>query len=745
MLKTFVQSISAAALAIAMASNAYAAEENVAQTDQSEVLDGDRGDNVIIVTGQKFEQSLQDVTSSVDVTTSEEISREPITDLYDIVDRIPNVSSSFGGLGFSIRGIDQRGIAGGGATLTVYVDDSPLDNQTTFFGPLDSWDLGQVEVYRGPQSTNFGRNALAGAIYVRTQDPTYEWDIRARGEIGNNGQRQIAAAFGGPIVEDSLAFRVAANYRESDGFIFNTFLNEVADATELKTVRLKLLMEPADNFKIITTSSYSENFAGEDNVNPLSGQQADGSFDAGSVAREVAYDFAGAEGTDTFIQSINVSLGLADGLDLQSISTYQNTDYLRREDFDNSPASLGFLDRQGTDETFSQELRLKYQSERFKGLFGFYYFDNHNVFDDDFIISAGILGPIFPASILISRAAVNTADTRNYAFFTDGEFALTDTIDLLFGLRYDNEKTDTVAVATTAIANPPLPALPPFVEQLLVSQAGTTTQQVGASFDAWLPKGGIRWSPNDDFNLSLVAQRAYRSGGAQIFVVDGSINEFNPEYLWNYEFAMRSTWMDGRLKWNANIFYSDWSDQQVSIPVPQFPTFGLTQNAGSSTLYGFETDLSFEFTPEIEIYGGLGYSFTEFDDFPNGNFDPDMAIGEANQDNFSGNRFPFAPRWSANAGISYNSDFGLFGGVDANYQSRIFQGNENFDANYFGDRILVNARIGYEFVEGVRLSAYVRNLFDEQYFTSLNVSATGDEFSRLGAERTFALRLDLDF
>ncbi|MEM7730448.1 MAG: Plug domain-containing protein, partial [Pseudomonadota bacterium] len=152
--------------------------------------------------GQKIDQTLAEVTSSVDVTTAEEIAREAIVDLYDIVDRIPNVTSSFGGLGFSIRGVDQRGIAGSGSTLTIYVDDSPLSNQTTFFGPLDSWDLGQVEVYRGPQSTNFGRNALAGAIYVRTQDPTFDWDLNARGEVGDNGVRQGAIAGGGPIIDD---------------------------------------------------------------------------------------------------------------------------------------------------------------------------------------------------------------------------------------------------------------------------------------------------------------------------------------------------------------------------------------------------------------------------------------------------------------------------------------------------------------------------------------------------------------
>lgn len=726
-----------------MALSAFSAPGAMAQDfEASEAADStaEQDQPTIIVTGQKAEQDLQQVTASVDVTTAEEISREPITTVYDVIDRIPNVTSSFGGLGFAIRGVDQRGIAGTGATLTVYVDDSPLGNQTTFFGPLDSWDLGQVEVYRGPQSTNFGRNSLAGAIYVRTQDPTYEWDVRARGEIGNNGQRQAALAFGGPIVDDSFAFRVSANFRESDGFIFNTFLGEEADATELKTVRLKLLMEPTDGFKIITTSSYTENFAGEDSVNPTTGQQADGRFDAGDVVREVAYDFPGLEGTDTFIQSINMTVGITDQIDFQSISTYQDTSYVRQEDFDNSPADAGALDRTGTDEAFSQELRLRYDSKLLNAALGFYYFSNEDNFTDSFSVPGSIIGVPLPG-LFVGRNSSIDGETDNYAFFTDGELAVTDQIDLLFGLRYDNEETSQIAVSDTFLVAGVIPPQFGFLNALF----GVETQSTSAEYDAWLPKGGVRWSPNEDLNFSFVVQRAYRAGGSEISILDGSLNEFEPEFLTNYELAMRSEWLEGRLRWNANIFYADWSDQQVFLPFEQFPTFGRTVNAGESTLYGFETDISFEATPEIEVYGGLGYSFTEFDDFPNGNFDPSAPETEANQENFAGNRFPFAPRWSANAGIAYNGDSGLFGGIDANYQSSVFQQNENFDVNLHGDRILVNARLGYTFAERFSLSAYVRNAFDEQYFTSLNVVTPGDEFSRIGAERTFAVRLDVDF
>ena len=79
----------------------------------------------VIVKGQKIDTELQDVAASVEVVTGFEIAREPVSDLYDIVERIPNVTTSFGDLGFAIRGIDQRGIGGSGRgqTLTVYVDD----------------------------------------------------------------------------------------------------------------------------------------------------------------------------------------------------------------------------------------------------------------------------------------------------------------------------------------------------------------------------------------------------------------------------------------------------------------------------------------------------------------------------------------------------------------------------------------------------------------------------------------------
>lgn len=701
--------------------------ENARETVAETVTDAgdDQTVEVIVVTGEKIARSLEEVTASVEVVTAAEIAREPVADLYEIVERIPNVTSSLGGLGFAIRGIDQRGIgsAGNGQTLTIYVDDAPLGNFTTFFGPLGSWDLGQVEVYRGPQSTNFGRNALAGAVYVRTQDPSYDWEVKARAEIGEYDTRQLAAAVSGPLVDDRIAFRLTGDYRETDGFIDNTFLDEPADATELKTGRLKFLFDPAENVRIITTTSYTENFAGEDGV-PASG----------GFAREVAYDTPGREGTETFLQSVNATWEVSDRFEIQSLTSFQTTDYVRTEDFDLTPAPIAALDRTGEDEALAQELRFKYQGDRLSGALGFYFVDTRQSFDDTFTIPITIVNPALPLDNLVSRTSLFDDEATNYAVFFDGSYRLGRDVDLLFGGRYDYEDQTNVATAITDIVGD----LPPGFE-FLESLEGETEQRTDADFEAFLPKMGLRWRASEAMTLAFVAQKAYRAGGAEINVVDGGIDSFDPEYLWNYELSARGVWLDGRLRWNANVFYSDWTDQQVAIQVSDTITnLFRTVNAGQSTLYGLETDITWVVDERLEVYGGLGITETEFDDFPN------PMAGEGQPDNFAGNAFPFAPQVSLNAGFDYRHPSGLFTGIDVNYQSSAFSDQENFIVNEVEGRTLVNARLGYAVTDNVQILVYARNLLDEDYFTTLD-RQPGNDFARVGAPRVIAARLDVQF
>ena len=146
----------------------------------------------VTVTGQQQERSLQDEPTSVALVSGAQLDSGTDTDLYRLVAMTPNVNSSSDVRGFSIRGISQQGFGPeGGLLLSVKVDGATVQGyQGTFFGPFSTWDMDRVEIFRGPQSTQQGRNALAGAIVMKSADPEYRTSVRARARLGNLGATQ---------------------------------------------------------------------------------------------------------------------------------------------------------------------------------------------------------------------------------------------------------------------------------------------------------------------------------------------------------------------------------------------------------------------------------------------------------------------------------------------------------------------------------------------------------------------------
>ncbi len=169
--------------AIPLSSSAYA------QVSDTEIAEGIE---TITVTGQKIDRSLQETANSVSVTTAKALEQLDISTPSDLFQHIPNVHGGTN-QGFTIRGIDSFNVSGGGNSYltSVYFDGAPLPFRMVRSGKMSLWDVNQVEVFRGPQSTIQGRNALAGAIIIRSQDPTYEWSGKARVTLGEEGQQEL--------------------------------------------------------------------------------------------------------------------------------------------------------------------------------------------------------------------------------------------------------------------------------------------------------------------------------------------------------------------------------------------------------------------------------------------------------------------------------------------------------------------------------------------------------------------------
>ena len=120
---------------------------------------------------------------------------------------------------------------------------------------------------------------------------------------------------------------------------------------------------------------------------------------------------------------------------------------------------------------------------------------------------------------------------------------------------------------------------------------------------------------NEDLTTSFTFQQGYRSGGVGTNVATTKPYQYDAEYTNNYEFSLRSTWLDGALVANANIFYIDWTEQQVDVQLSGNIFDSETRNAGSSELTGFEVELTYQVTNQLKLYSSLGQAKSEFTDF----------------------------------------------------------------------------------------------------------------------------------
>ena len=656
----------------------------------------------IVVTSEKLGRTLIETTTSIELLTGEELEKRSIEDLYDIVVRTPNVGQSFGEKGFNIRGVDQRGAgAGTGLLVNTIVDGASLpNNQSTFFGPYSAWDLEQVEILRGPQGTTQGRNAIGGSIIINSAKPSLQLNEgRARASVGDEGLSQLAFAQNLVAIEDELAFRVSVENRESDGFVFNPTLDQNHDEREALTLRAKALWAPNDKFEALWTTNFTNSNGGVDVIDFLNFPAERNNF-----SNEPAF-----EGSEHLVNTLTLSYQLNEAVSIYSSSTAYQHDYLRMVDVDNTALATGALNRVQDDSSFSTELRVNYDvGGRFRGVTGVYYGDFDNTRDD------GIAIPVFfilPDSRVLSALGINpnslifrdlngVDSEENLALFGEFEYDINDRLTLIAGARYDDEErvSRTVQVVTSEV---PLPLpLPP-----------TEVEPLDSSFDALLPKLGLRYSLSDNTVFGFTAQSAYRAGGQSVSNVSATVANFDTETAWNYEASLRSASSDGRFSVSANLFYTDWTDQQVSrrtdfAIMNDIGADNITINAGESRLYGAEFNWDAQWTENVSSYFAVGLLNTEYQDFVSGEIDN------------SGNEFAFAPSATVNAGLDYQAENGFVARADVNWRGDQFSDAENMQGTQIDAYALVNLKLGYQ-SDNWSVFAFARNLFDEEYVTQI--------------------------
>lgn len=672
----------------------------------------------VTIYGARNATTLNDTTASVGIVNAEAIEDGQIRYTQDAYRRLANVmDSATVNSGFVIRGMSSEGLVpSGGPAGSLYVDGILQTRYNARFGARNLWDVEQVEVYRGPQSTLSGRSAMTGAVYIKSKDPTFDKEVELSSTIGSNDLVGGAFVVNTPLVEDQIALRISGAFERSHAeptySDFKHFDNFDDLTTEISgTIRAKLLITPSEmpDTRAVVTYSYSKDRPNDALVGLESGR---GDFNNSPVT------YTEYRWTEAHNLGLEITHDFSDPLRFTSQTGFQYGINNRRSidegtvDIPRGITGKNGITGEDDNSIFTQEFRLNYDADQWKWVAGVY--GSYEVWDG--------------ATDIVAFDAYQQSDsqdrkTSNIAIFGEATYEFAPTWFATVGGRLDYLKDkDLQKNYFGEIDSTPV-------------LTGTRSSLSELNF---VPKIGLAKEFGDNHKVGLSYTQGFRSGGSYVNRTDPDLAlvTYDPEYSQSYELSYKGTLLDDRLTLNANLFYTKYTDQQIEFrPVSTIPGYRIIQNAASSRAWGFEIEPTYQVSDQFSAFASIGYLNTKFLSF-------DLGDGEDTLD-FSGESFPEAPEWTFGFGGRYEFENGVFVGADAKYTTDY---NSRFGSKgmyKIDSRFLVNAQTGFK-KDNWEVTAFVENLTDEKYFTTVD-SDYYLPFGQAGKRRSFGLNLRTKF
>ena len=615
----------------------------------------------IVVTADLKEQSEIKIASSVFIVSEEAIATRGAMHLEEVLNAIPNLNFASGSNRprfFQIRGVGERSQFGSpvNASVGFLVDDIDFSGAGTIASMLD---VEQIEVLRGPQGTRYGASALGGLIKVKTKDPSSEQELELKITHGQYATQNFDLIFNLPV-SDQLLLRAAFNDHESDGYMYNQFLDRNdANGRDESTSRIKMRWLPSNKWVVDVS---------------LANTEVDNGYDSFSLDnnRVTLSDEPGFDRQKSRYASIK-SKWLGQNYEITTILGAANSDIDYGYDEDWSFTGIHPFGYTSTDrylrerKTRSAELRINSLSE-FSWVAGFYFFDSNEDLLRDY-------------TFLTSNFSSNY-EFKSYAVFAESEIELSEGTSLLAGVRFEKRETN---------------------------YQDSEGIEFSPSEDFW----GGEISLNKDLSDNLLGYvsiaRGFKAGGFNIDgTLDSDLREFNEEYLIEYETGLKGAFFRGNLQVRLAIFMDDRKDQQVKSSLVRPRPDGSTEfidflgNAAAGTNKGLEGSIVWELNPNWRLTLDAGILRATFDEYIN-------EFGE----NLSGRDQAHAPSYMASAGFRF---------AQGRWTASLTADTK--DEFYFSDRhgvrseraTLANFSVEYS-VMPWQIALWARNLGDENYQT----------------------------
>jgi iron complex outermembrane receptor protein len=749
-----IRSTVTSSVAIAVASTSlFIAPAAYAQDETAE--DGP-GLGEIVVTAQRREENLQDVPLSITALRGDNLDAVSAggVDIRGLSGRVPSllVESSFGRTfpRFYIRGLGNTDFDfNASQPVSLVYDDVVLENPILKGFPI--FDLERVEVLRGPQGTLFGRNTPAGIVKFDSVKPSDVAGGYGKISYGRFNAINAQGAVGGPLGE-KVSIRLSGLYQRQDDYVDNVTpagtTKDAFEGYEEYAARLQFLIKPSDDLDILLTGQFRslDGTARLFRANVFTkGQQG---LNSNFNRYRVSTDGQNEQKVDTQNATARITYD-AGAVSLISVSSLWKGSSNSVGDVDGglgafftAPATgPGFIpfsaetrDQVPNLKQFTQEFRiasngdgpLSYQA-------GVFYFDETlTIRSDNYATLGDFFGTLFTPPGGVNIVASQRQESEAWGVFGSATFAVTDSLKLTGGIRYNNDKRDFTASRDFDSF--------PFDQFLAPPLLGTVTRKTKEDNITW--DVSANYAATDDLNLYARVARGYRAPSIQgrlLFppstatpLQDG-VTVGNSETITSYESGIKSTFLDGRARFNVNGFYYELKDAQLTA-VGGGVNANRLINADKVRGYGFEADLEFKPVPELLITAGVSYNNTSIRDAglttaacgaQLGGASPsvctilDPVVVPANAAfslpaivNINGNSLPQSPRWIANWTAKYGIPVGdgeIYAFTDWAYRSKI-----NFflyESVEFQDKSMLEGglRVGYK-TDAFDVAAFVRNI-----------------------------------
>ena len=751
----------------------------------------------ITVTARRREEPLQTVPVAVTAFDEETLVSASVATLVDLGALTPGLY------------LEGTGSAGGGAVsmrsqvapevqlnldpaVGVYIDDVYLPRQRGNLGKL--FDVSSVQALKGPQGTAFGRNTTGGALVIQHRKPSGGLGGYVQATIGDYDRIDTQGALEFPIIEDTLAARLAFDItRRNEGYTRNLFTGQELDDDHSESWRATLVWTPTEDIEMVlrhdglhidqaggSTRAGSVIPGGPTVIgnpllcfilfsvqSPLGGGLGD-CIVGGALAQEerdqeargpyeVNSDLTLFQKTTTWGLSHETRIAF-DGFEVKNVAAYRRLSQESNIDVDGSQfrllgASLAIEQWQ-----FSEELLFSGGSDdgALEWFAGVYYFEEQGTdgssnasFEDVFLL------PAFAANDPNPNAFKSSAENSHYSAFGELAFELPflEDVRARLGARYNYDERKFTAEHFNGMGCTLTDAEPPAGVPL-----DPCIREVDESFDKVTWTAGLDWQVTEDVMLYVVQRRGYRSGGFNLRALSPSqFQPFKAEIVTDYEIGLKSEWelfgRPGRL--NLAAYTQDYKNIQRTILTIVGTTFITdVRNAASAEIEGGELELWYRPADGLSLRFGFAASIARYDEF----IVPDPQNAAANLDR-SNDKFTSAPDYMANGTVRYETPMIAMAGrdvgslafqVDGSWVSDIqLSFNQGPGNQTQGDYALVNARIELQDFLGsnLDLAVFGRNLFDTEYKTgAVNAADTvGFGFLSFGSPRIWGVELRFTF